>query len=45
MPTAVDVGALVHDLEVARSSLLDAVANVDILRRMRAMADDLVRGR
>lgn len=44
-PTAADVDALVANLEAARSSLLDAVANVDILRRMLALADDLVRER
>lgn len=32
-------------VEAARSSLLDAVANVDILRRMSALADALVRER
>jgi hypothetical protein len=41
-PTAADVDALVHDLEAARSSLLDAVANVDVLRRKLAPADGLV---
>ena len=44
-PTAANVDALVANLEAARASLLDAVANVDVLRRMLALADDLVRER
>lgn len=44
-PTAGDVDALVANLEAARSSLLDAVASVDVLRRMLALADALVRER
>lgn len=41
-PTASDADALVRNLEAARSSLLDAIANVDILRRMLGLATDLV---
>lgn len=41
-PVAADVDDLVRNLGAARSSLLDAMANVDILRRMLAFADDLV---
>lgn len=44
-PTGADVDALVRNLEAARTSLLDALANVDILGRMLALADDLVRER
>lgn len=44
-PTAADVDALLHDLDAARTSLLHAVANVDVLRRLLALADDLVRER
>ncbi len=41
-PTASDADALVANLEAARTSRLDAIANVDILRRMLALATDLV---
>lgn len=41
-PQASDVDALVRNLASARASLLDAVANIDILRRMLALADDLL---
>ena len=44
-PTAATVDALVGTLEAARASLLNAIANVDILRRMLALADDVARGR
>jgi hypothetical protein len=42
-PTAATVDGLVGNLEAARTSLLDAVANVDVLRRMLAL-DDVARG-
>lgn len=41
-PTAANVDDLAANLEAARASLLDAVANVDVLRRMLALADELV---
>ena len=44
-PTAANVDDLVANLEAARTSLLDAVANVDVLRQMLAPADELVRER
>jgi len=40
--TAWDADALVANLDAARTSLLDALANVDILRRRLALAADLV---
>lgn len=39
---ASDADALAANLGAARTSLLDAIANVDILRQMLAVAADLV---